>query len=121
MLRSPRFARGESVIRANTTLPLAALALLGGMLPLTVAGQVASYAAIFRPGWDVGRAVASLSQAGAGWRVMRVLAESPMPILIVAHRSETGGAGGGALPAALLLPVPALPACAFTSLGALSP
>jgi hypothetical protein len=79
---------------------LAGLAVLGGLLPLIASGPVSTYAAVFPPG---GEAVARL---GPGWRVMRVLAVSPVPILLVAHE-----AAGGAWPAALLIPVPGVAAC----------
>jgi hypothetical protein len=71
---------------------------------------VSTYAAVFQPGGDATAAVASLAQLGAGWRVLRVLASHPVPVLILAHRG-----GGGPPPRALLLPVPAVPACFFIS------
>ena len=86
--------------------------MLGGVLPLTMAGEVSTYAAVFRPGVDASAAVASLSQTGPGWRLLRVLASHPVPILILAR-----GKGDGAWPAALMLPVPAAPFCLSSSAG----
>ncbi len=103
----------DAAIIANTTITLAGLALLGGLLPLSMAGGVSTYAAVYLPGEDVRVALASLSQAGAGWRVIRVLASRPVPILILAH-----GKGEGAWPAALLLPMPSAPGCLTTTSSA---
>jgi hypothetical protein len=85
---------------------LAGLAMLGGVLPLAMASGVPTYAAVFRPGADVRSALASVAQAGAAWRVLRVVASHPAPILILAR-----GTGDGRWPAALLVPVPAAPFC----------
>ena len=96
-------------MRAHCMLTLAGLALLGGLLPFGLGGAGTTYAAVFRPGTD---AMSGLSQAGSGWRVLRVLTVWPLPILLVA----TVG-GGGRQPDALLLRVPSTPACAFSDPG----
>ncbi len=66
------------------------------------------YAAVFWPGED---AMARLSQAGGAWRVLRVVAARPVPILVVAR------VGNGPPPMAVLLPVPSAPGCLFTDTG----
>jgi hypothetical protein len=83
--------------------------LLGGLLPLAVGGAGTTYAAVFRPGDD---AMRGLSQAGSGWRVLRVLSMRPLPILLVAVEH-----GGARPPGALLLPMSSSPACLFTDPG----
>lgn len=80
--------------------------MLGALLPLNIAGTGSTYAAVFWPGAN---AMASLSQAGSGWRVVRVVAARPVPILLVAQAG-----GGGQPPGALLLPIPSSPTCFFT-------
>jgi hypothetical protein len=100
---------GESTIRAQTNGTLAGLALLGALLPLSIAGAGSTYAAVFWPGAN---AIARLSQAGSGWRVLRVVAAQPVPILLLAQ-----GSGGGQPPRALLLRVPSSPICLFTDSG----
>jgi hypothetical protein len=83
--------------------------LLGALLPLGIAGTGSVYAAVFWPGAD---AMASLSQAGSGWRLLRVVATRPVPILLVAEASS-----GGQPPRAMLLHLPSSPACLFIDSG----
>jgi hypothetical protein len=85
---------------------------LGVLLPLSVAAPGATYAAVFWPGED---GMARLSQAGGAWRVLRVVAAWPVPILAVAR------VGNGPPPMALLLPVPSAPGCLFADTGSRAP
>ncbi len=87
---------GDAAITANATVALAGLALLGAALPLTMSVGGSTYLAVCWPG----SAAAALAQAGPGWRVMRVLADGPVPVWVVARAD-----GAGPAPAALLLPI----------------